>query len=258
MTETNIIAEIDSSKVLRVTINREANRNALSLSVLNSLRDTFRKHAGDDSIRLVTLRGAGDKAFAAGGDLKEFSAFRTEEDATRMVTVGKRALDTIRTFPAPVVAFINGLALGGGAELSVACDMRFASASAKIGFIHSRLAITSAWGGGTDLIDLVGAAKAMQLMARTELLTAQEAKNTGLVSDCSQAVEDAGVAFDEFISTMIEKPAHVLRAIKSLTLRRRRMVHAELGELESSNHVQAWIHEDHWDAVQSLYGDKHK
>ncbi len=72
MTEANIIAEIDSSKVLRVTINREADRNALSLSMLDSLDGTFRKRVGNQSIRFATLRGAGDKAFAAGGDLKVF------------------------------------------------------------------------------------------------------------------------------------------------------------------------------------------
>ena len=258
MTVGPIATEVDERGVLRVVIDREGNRNALNMSTLTMLRKTFDRFAADQNIKCAVLRGAGEKAFAAGGDLKEFDAFRTPQEAANMVSFGKRALNAIREFPAPVIAFVNGLALGGGAELSVACDMRFAAASAKIGFIHGKLAITSAWGGSTDLIDLVGPSKAMQLITRTELLSAADALDLGLVNACSGEGEKADAEFEAFLAPIAEKPAHILRSTKALALRWRRVMQQNLAELETANHIQSWIHEDHWAAVEKVYGDKHK
>lgn len=258
MAEHPVRAEIDKDHVLRIVIDRKENRNALNLATLNALRDTFDKFAADPKIKCAVLRGAGEKAFAAGGDLKEFDAFRSEEEASNMVMVGKQALNSVRSFPAPVVAFVNGLALGGGAELCVACDMRFAAASAKVGFIHGKLAITSAWGGSTDLINLVGPSKALQLILRTELMTAADAFSHGVVNAISPEGAVADSELEEFLAPIIEKPAHVLRSTKALTLRWRRVMQQHLAEHETANHIQSWVHDDHWVAVEKVYGGKHK
>ena len=99
-----------------------------------------------------------------------------DESATREMTEqARRALYTIRGCPIPVVVYLNGDAIGGGAELALACDIRLQAAHARIGFVHARLAITSAWGGGPDLCKLIGGARAMRMMGRCELIDAQQA-----------------------------------------------------------------------------------
>ena len=114
--------------IVRVVINRPETRNALSLAALDCLRDTFIKLHSDKSLKCVILTGAGDRSFAAGGDLKELASFKSNEQAAQVSTTGRQALDAIRQCPAPVYAAINGHALGGGAELAMACDYRIAKA----------------------------------------------------------------------------------------------------------------------------------
>src|SRR5918993_3980409 len=133
---------------LDVTINRPAKRNALSRDSLAALKRVFERHSGEHGIRVAVLTAAGEKSFAAGGDLKDLSTIRTLGEAAEMSRSARDVLDSIRRFPVPVVAALNGDALGGGAELAVACDMRVAATHARIGFVQGRLGITTAWGGG--------------------------------------------------------------------------------------------------------------
>src|SRR5690606_19137494 len=123
--------------------------------------------------RLIVLSGAGDRYFAAGGDLRDLATVRDEAATLAMAGQARAALDAVRECPVPVVAYLNGDAIGGGAELALACDLRLQASQA-------RLAITSAWGGGTDLCRLVGGARAMRMMARSELVDAQQALAWGL------------------------------------------------------------------------------
>ena len=143
--------------VLRITVDREARHNPLSRPVLAALRRALHEHAHDEALRCALITGAGQRYFAAGGDLHELDAVRTPEQAREMSDEGRAALDAVRDFPVPVLAVMNGDALGGGAELALACDFRLMREGAHIGFVHGRLAITSAWGGGPDLAALAGA-----------------------------------------------------------------------------------------------------
>jgi len=147
--------------ILRVTINRPEKRNALSRAVLDELGQVFAGHAPDEALRVAVLTAAGSHSFAAGGDLLDLAAVRTREGAAAMATQARTALDAIRRFPVPVVAALNGVALGGGAELAVACDLRIAAAHAGIGFVQGRLNIVTAWGGGIDLMRLLGPARGL-------------------------------------------------------------------------------------------------
>ena len=158
--------------VLTVTVDRAAKRNPLSLGVLDRIREIFTDAAADTGIVAAVITGAGDKAFASGGDLGELAGYRSREDAEGFSRHGKAALDAIRLFPVPVIARLNGLALGGGAELAMACDQRYAARHVKIGFIHGRLAIAPSWGGGVDLVRLVGPARALRLMTTAAALEA--------------------------------------------------------------------------------------
>src|SRR5512139_3850350 len=120
--------------VLRVTINRAEKRNALSREVLRELRAVFETHARQDDLKLAIVAGAGELAFSSGGDLDDLGQVRDEEAAVAFAADATAALDAVRLFPVPTIAALNGIALGGGAELALACDMRIAAAHARIGF----------------------------------------------------------------------------------------------------------------------------
>ena len=121
MSETGLLAvELRAGGVLRVRIERPQVHNALSRATLAALGEAFARHARDESIRAAVLTGAGDRSFAAGGDLKEFALIRDDADARGLHRDASAALDALRRFPAPTVAALNGLAVGGGAELALA------------------------------------------------------------------------------------------------------------------------------------------
>ena len=166
--------------VLRLTINRPEQRNALSLSLLDEIAARLRDHHDHLALRCVILTAAGDRCFAAGGDLKELDAIRSETQSLAMSQRGRRVLDTIRQFPVPVIAALNGLALGGGAELAMACDLRIAAEHAGIGFLQGQLNVTTAWGGGIDLIAALGHQRALELLLAARRISATEARQLGL------------------------------------------------------------------------------
>lgn len=247
------VAVTQEAGVLRVTINRPEKRNALSRPLLARLGAIFAEHANDQDLRVAVLRGAGDKSFAAGGDLRELAAIRTEAGAAEMADQAKAALDAIRVFPLPVIAALNGDALGGGAELAVACDLRIAAAHARIGFVQGRLNITTAWGGSLDLIQLVGPAVALRLLGRSELLGAAEAARLGLIDEVAGQGQSLDEAVDAFLAPFRAQRPQVLRAFKALTAGARRgEPRAALAALETRNFARAWAHDDHWAAADKV------
>ncbi len=242
-----ILVEV-TGDVLHVTINRPEKRNALSLVLLDKLGATFHAHA-DKDYKCAVLTGAGDKAFAAGGDLKELDAVRTEAQTRAMSERGHTALDAIRYFPVPVIGALNGLALGGGAELAMACDMRIAAAHAELGLIQSRLNVTTAWGGGIDLVNAVGNSTALAILCSGKRLKADEALRLCLF----EAVADEGADFASFINDYLQgytsKGLNVLRAYKATAAKRRQRLQDELMDTARDGFIAAWTHADHWDAA---------
>ena len=237
-----------SADVLRVTINRPEKRNALSLTLLDELGSTFREHSKSD-IKCAVLTGAGKRCFAAGGDLKELDAIRSEADTRAMSARGHAALDAIRYFPVPVIGALNGLALGGGAELAMACDIRIAAAQAELGLIQSQLNVTTAWGGGIDLINAVGNSAALALLCSGKRLSAAEALRMCLF----EAVAEPDNNFDEFINEFVRgytsKGLNVLRTYKATAAARRKRLHDELTDIAREGFISAWTNEDHWEAA---------
>jgi len=178
-----------------------------------------------------------------------------------MSDLGRSAFDAIRNFPVPTIARINGLALGGGAELSMACDMRFAAAHARIGFIQSQLAISTAWGGGVDVMALLGWSRGLRLLARAEVLEAREALEIGLIDGLASADEDFDSAFEEFMQPIRKHPPQVARALKSLAHTARMRSDLDRGgkdALETENLVTVWMHDDHWRAADAILSRKSK
>lgn len=239
--------------VLEVRLDRPEKRNALSRQVLGELGEAFARHAKDETIKLALLTAAGDKAFAAGGDLQEFSTIRARSDAAELFALANRALHAVRQFPAPVVAVLNGMALGGGAELAIACDFRVAARSASIGFVQARLAITTGFGGGTDLLALLGARQALRLLLNADTLDAEQALALGLVDAVASENETLEACVARFVAPMKRVPAHVARAYKAQALAARLgLSRAEREEQEQRGFVDTWVHPAHWAAAERL------
>ncbi len=161
-----------------ITIDRPHARNAISLETMEQLETAL---DGAEGAAALVLTGAGDRAFVSGGDLKELSALRTEAQASAMAFRMRSICDRIAGFPAPVVAALNGHALGGGAEFAVAADIRVAADDIKIGFNQVALAIMPAWGGAERLVTLVGYSRALLLAGTGRIIAATEAEHIGLI-----------------------------------------------------------------------------
>lgn len=161
-----------------ITIDRPHARNAIAPHTMDELEKAI--DAAEGALALV-VRGAGDRAFVSGGDLKELSALRTEDQALAMAWRMRLICDRLAAFPGPVVAALNGHALGGGAEVAVAADIRVAADDIKIGFNQVSLEIMPAWGGAERLADLVGRGRALMLAGSGAVLGASDAERVGLV-----------------------------------------------------------------------------
>jgi enoyl-CoA hydratase/carnithine racemase len=239
--------------VWTVTIHRPDKMNPLSRPVLRALRAAFESFAVDRQAKCVVVRGAGNRYFAAGGDLRELADVRGDADTTAMVLECRAALDAVRDCPLPVVAALTGDALGGGAELALACDRRVMAEHASIGFVHGRLAITAAWGGATDLVDLVGTSRAFRMMSRSEMIDAFTALEWGL-ADLVVPGADLERRTTDFLAPLAAQSQDVLRALKAqIVAARRGASRDERRALELRHIVQTWTHADHWKAVQRFF-----
>jgi enoyl-CoA hydratase len=249
-----LVSSESAEGVLNVTLRRPEKRNALSRPLIAALAQTFTRWRDAADIRVAVLTGEGDKAFASGGDVKELDAVRTEADTLEFAQTTRAALDTIRHFPVPVIAALNGDALGGGAELALACDMRFAAPHARIGFLQGRLNIATAWGGGTDVLRLLGPARALTLLCSTALLDAPSALKAGLIDAVAPPGESFDAAVAAFVATLSARPPQVMRAFKALAVAHRAGAGAaEMAAVENREFTQTWIHDDHWSAVKTLF-----
>lgn len=236
-------------QVLTLTINRPDKRNALSLDLLDELGATLRGYSDAPTLKCAIITAVGDRCFAAGGDLKELDAFRSRDEAQQMSQRGRHALDAVREFPLPVIAGLNGLALGGGAELAMACDLRVASAQAEIGFLQGQLNVTTAWGGGIDLIAAVGHQRALDVLLAARRIAPAEAHQIGLISRLCRTDETLADALTDFIAPYLRRSTGVVRGFKALSAAHRRALRAALTDVEESHFVDTWVHEDHWQAV---------
>ncbi len=172
-----------------VTIDRQDALNALNVETLTELRDRLREVAEDASVRAVVLTGAGEKAFVAGADIKYMSGLGPEE-AKGWGALGHEAGRLLETMPKPTIAAINGFALGGGCELALACDIRYASSRAKLGQPEINLGIVPGWGGTQRLARVCGIGVAKELIFSGRTVDAEEALRIGLVNALADPVLD--------------------------------------------------------------------
>ena len=164
-----------------VTVNRPEVRNALNSQVVGELAATFERLASDAQVGAVVLTGAGDKAFVAGADIKEMVG-KTGLEMQAFSELGRRLCDAIEACPKPVIAAINGYALGGGCEIAMACDIRLGSENAKIGQAEINIGTVPGFGGSQRLPRLVGGGWAAQMVLTGEAVDAATAERIGLVN----------------------------------------------------------------------------
>jgi enoyl-CoA hydratase/carnithine racemase len=181
LTLANVLYE-KRDAIAYVTVNRPKVLNALNTLTWKDLRTAFEHARDDDAVRGVILTGAGDKAFVAGADISEL-AHASAIDAERSSSSGQEVLDLVENLGKPVIAAINGFALGGGCETAMACTIRIAVEHAKFGQPEVKLGLLPGGGGTQRLPRLVGKGRALQLILSGEIISAQEAWRIGLVNE---------------------------------------------------------------------------
>ncbi|MBF6170172.1 enoyl-CoA hydratase/isomerase family protein [Nocardia blacklockiae] len=221
-----------------VTINRPHARNAIAPDTMDRLDAAIDAAAG---ARALVLTGAGDRAFVSGGDLKELAALRTEAQAAEMAWRMRGICDRLAAFPGPVVAALNGHALGGGAEVAVAADIRVAADDIRIGFNQVSLAIMPAWGGAERLAALVGRGRALLLAGSGTILDAAAAERAGLVDRVLPRAEfDAG--WRALARSLASGPAAEIKRVV-----------AGVPPAEAvTAFARLWAAEEHWTAAERV------
>jgi enoyl-CoA hydratase/carnithine racemase len=170
------------NQIAYITIDRPKVLNALNMQTMGELRDVFTQIKDDAEIRVAILTGAGEKAFVAGADINELQKNNAVQ-AKAYTHRGQAVLEVIENLGKPVIACINGFALGGGCELALACTMRLASENAKLGQPEVKLGIIGGYGGTQRLPRLIGKGLALQMLLTGEMISAQEAYRIGLVNE---------------------------------------------------------------------------
>lgn len=180
MSYENLIYTVEENIAI-IKINRPDKMNALNIQTIKEIKKAVKEAKKDDEIRGIIITGEGAKAFAAGADIAEFSEFSVSE-AEEMSESGHEAFDSIEHCKKPVIAAVNGFALGGGCELAMSCHMRVASSNAKFGQPEVNLGLIPGYGGTQRLVRLIGRSKATELLLTADIIGAEEAKTLGLIN----------------------------------------------------------------------------
>jgi enoyl-CoA hydratase len=200
-----------------VTIDRQDALNALDVDTLTELRDRLRELAVDAGTRVVVLTGAGEKAFVAGADIKYMSGL-DPEGAKGWGALGHEAGRLLETMPKPTIAAINGFALGGGCELALACDIRYAASRAKLGQPEINLGIVPGWGGTQRLARICGLGVAKELVFSGRTIDAEEALRIGLVNAVADPVLDRALETARELATKSPVALSLAKRLCNLTL----------------------------------------
>jgi len=231
-----------------IVIDRPQAQNAISRPTMAELDDALDEVAADPDIRVVALRGQGERVFVSGGDLKELAAIRTEAEAQAMAMTMRTLLDRLASLPVPVVAALNGHAYGGGCEVAMACDFRLAADDVKLAFNQVDLAIMPAWGGIERLQAIVGRGRALYLLTTGLPIDAATAAAWGLVEQVVPRAE-----FDDRVVELLERmasaPRDALVGIKAAADAARPAARPDLAAAATASFARTWVADAHWSAV---------
>jgi len=202
----NILIE-KQDNIAVITINRPTKLNALNKATIQELHDGFKALNEDKSVKAIIITGSGEKAFVAGADISEFAGFSVD-DGGKLAAKGQELLfDFVQNLSTPVIAAVNGFALGGGLELAMACHFRTASTNAKMGLPEVTLGVIPGYGGTQRLTQLVGKGRAMELIMTAGMLDAETAKTYGLVNHV--VPQEELLAFTKTIASKIANNSSV-------------------------------------------------
>ncbi|HBK71689.1 MAG TPA: enoyl-CoA hydratase [Flavobacteriaceae bacterium] len=212
----NNILVTENDEITTITINRPKKLNALNKETIQELHDAFADADSDEETRVVFLTGSGEKAFVAGADISEFANFDVAEGANLSKKGQELLFDFIENLSTPVIALINGFALGGGLELAMACHFRIASDNAKMGLPEVSLGVIPGYGGTQRLPQLVGKGKAMEMIMTAAMISAEDALQNGLVNHVT--TQEGLLTLAEIIANKIlrNSPMAIASAIKAV------------------------------------------
>ncbi|MDN3587795.1 enoyl-CoA hydratase-related protein [Pedobacter aquatilis] len=210
-----LISEV-REHILYVTINREKALNALNKDTLAELADVIDFATKSDEVRGVIITGAGEKAFVAGADIKEFSDYNGKQGEELARQGQEKVFNAIENSSKPFIAAINGFALGGGLELAMACHIRIASDNAKLGLPEVTLGLIPGYGGTQRLAQLVGKGKAIEMIITANMIKAEEAEQIGLVNYVVPQGDLISKAEEILAFVKLRAPLAVAGAIKAV------------------------------------------
>jgi enoyl-CoA hydratase len=204
MADTNNVLSEEKEGILYLTINRETKLNALNFDTLEEIRNIFNEVSDNKDIKAVIITGSGEKSFIAGADISEIAELN-ELNARKFAENGQEIFELVENCHKPVIAVVNGFALGGGCELAMSCHMRVATANAKFGQPEVNLGIIPGYGGTQRMTHLIGRGKANELMMTGDMINAEEAKSLGLVNHVTPTKEEAMAKAEEILRKIMSK-----------------------------------------------------
>jgi enoyl-CoA hydratase/carnithine racemase len=243
----SILFEVLDDEIGVITMNRPKARNALTWEAMESFSEAIdNAYAYQQDLRALVVTGA-EGAFCAGGDLFELDGYPTRLDGARLAAIMGEALTRLDALPIPTLAAMEGPALGGGAEVALACDIRVMAEGATIGMMHVRLGICPAWGGGQRLLRLVGYSRALEWMAAGRIFTAEEAMAYGLANHLAPEGGALDSAMDLAAAFGRQDPQAV-RAIKRLARAGIELPPIQAAEAERAEFPDLWAAPAHLEA----------
>jgi enoyl-CoA hydratase len=211
----NILVSIENN-IGQITINRPSKLNALNVATIQELHNAFKNLESKEEVCVIIITGEGEKAFVAGADISEFAHFSVEEGAQLAAQGQELLFDFVENLKKPVIAAVNGFALGGGLELAMACHFRIASENAKMGLPEVSLGVIPGYGGTQRLPQLIGKGRAMEMIMTAGMIDAETAKNYGLVNHVVPQTELLEFTKSIAIKIIRNSPMAISKAIKAI------------------------------------------
>jgi enoyl-CoA hydratase len=233
------------------TLARPEAKNALDSSTFAALGRAVAAAAVEPGLRAIVITGEGD-TFASGGDLRELRTRTSSEHAAQLADMGRHVCDALARLPVPVIAALPGPAIGGGAELAMACDLRIADPRATLCFKHARMAVTTAWGVLPKLVATVGHGAASRLLLAAHEIDAQEALRLRLVD----AISEQGASVLRAIAWGLDVAQGAPRAVAELKALLNEPPSTEQRALERERFITMWTSADHREAVEAFFASR--
>src|SRR6478752_816759 len=215
MTYENILV-VESNGIATISINRPTKLNALNQATINELHNAFKESDQNPNVRVIIITGSCEKAFVAGADIAEFADFSVEEGVQLAAQGQEMLFNFVENLSTPVIAAVNGFALGGGLELAMAAHVRVASENAKMGLPETSLGVIPGYGGTQRLPQLVGKGRAMEMIMTAGMITADQAKEYGLVNHVVPQEELLDFCYGIAGRIMKNSPSAISQAIKAI------------------------------------------